>query len=60
MCIIAGIATSVYFYSAIGERKRRDRESTFSNCIERNSPARTSSPAAQSGMYEWQMIVFIS
>ena len=47
--IIFGIGTSVYFYNNIGHRKRRDRESMFSNCIEQDSPVRTSSPVVQQG-----------
>ena len=47
--IIFGIGTSVYFYNNITHRKRRDRESMFSNCIEQDSPVRTSSPVVQQG-----------
>ena len=50
-CIIFGVGSSVYFYNNIGQRKRRDRESMFSNCIEQDSPIRTSSPVAQQGNY---------
>ena len=50
-CIIFGVGSSVYFYNNVGKRKRRDRESMFSNCIEQDSPIRTSSPVAQQGNY---------
>lgn len=50
VCIIVGLATSLYFYNAIGNRKRQDRETIFSNCIEQDSPDRSSSPLPQSGI----------